>query len=270
MAFLPCLPSIHQSVGTSAKVLYVKGRTHPVHIKYLEQPTQDYIEAAVKTVFQIHRQLPPGDILVFLAGQDDIESMKSQLDLYIRDIENGKYQILVCPLYARLTPAEQNKAFGVAPPNSRKIILATNVAETSITISGIRYVVDTGMAKEKTYHAATGLDSLLLSPISKSSATQRAGRAGREVRVISHLPYRNLFTRLYRTRGHAFACTLSSTTTDCVKRCLQRFRDAAYRMPCCIFWPLGRKMLGTLRTWTDPLMMRVGALRHSLALASEA
>ena len=89
--------------------------------------------------------------------------------------------MLVCPLYARLTPAEQNKAFHLAPPKTRKVILATNVAETSITISGIKYVVDAGMAKEKTYHASTGMDSLLLSPISKSSAVQRAGRAGREV-----------------------------------------------------------------------------------------
>jgi HrpA-like RNA helicase len=69
----------------------------------------------------------------------------------------------------------------MAPPNTRKVILATNVAETSITISGIKYVIDTGMQKEKTYHPATGMDTLLLTPISKNSATQRAGRAGREV-----------------------------------------------------------------------------------------
>ena len=90
-------------------------------------------------------------------------------------------QLLICPLYARLTPAEQNKAFNPAPPNTRKVILATNVAETSITISGIKYVVDSGMAKEKMYHAGTGLDSLMLQPVSKSNATQRAGRAGRQV-----------------------------------------------------------------------------------------
>lgn len=90
-------------------------------------------------------------------------------------------QILICPLYARLTPAEQNKAFNPAPPNTRKVILATNVAETSITISGIKYVIDSGMAKEKMYHAGSGLDSLMLQPVSKSNATQRAGRAGRQV-----------------------------------------------------------------------------------------
>lgn len=68
----------------------------------------------------------------------------------------------------------------MAPPNTRKVILATNVAETSITISGIKYVIDTGMQKEKTFHPTTGMDSLLLTPISKNSATQRSGRAGRE------------------------------------------------------------------------------------------
>ena len=195
----------------SAKVLYIQGRSYKVEIKFLDAPVSDYIEATYKTVFQIHYQLPPGDILCFLSGQDDIEAVRTAIEGYMPSVDRAKKgdvgprvscphsfrsrlrmlvlmlcampdaQILVCPLYARLTPAEQNKAFNPAPPNTRKVILATNVAETSITISGIKYVIDSGMAKEKMYHASSGLDSLMLQPVSKSNATQRAGRAGRQV-----------------------------------------------------------------------------------------
>lgn len=89
-------------------------------------------------------------------------------------------KILVCQLYAKLNPAEQAAAFAPTPPRTRKIILATNIAETSLTIPGIKYVVDTGLVKEKSFQSALGLDQLLSVPISRSSAQQRAGRAGRE------------------------------------------------------------------------------------------
>lgn len=137
-------------------MLYVKGREFKVSTLYLDQPPQDYIEAATKTIFQIHYKTRPGDILVFMSGQDDIEALRAQLESYLPSLDPQKQRLLICPLYARLTPAEQNKAFNMAPPNTRKIILATNVAETSITISGISCVIDCGFAKEKTYHPTSG------------------------------------------------------------------------------------------------------------------
>lgn len=90
-------------------------------------------------------------------------------------------QLVIRPLYARLPPSQQKAAFAPAATNARKVILATNVAETSITIPGVKYVVDTGMAKLKRFHHAAGVEQLLVEPVSKSSAMQRAGRAGREV-----------------------------------------------------------------------------------------
>ena len=143
-------------MNRSAKVLYVKGREHKVKILYLEQAPNDYLEAATKAIFQLHVKSPPGDVLVFLSGQEDIETLRAQLESYIPSMDKTRQTMLICLLYARLTPGEQDKAFNVAPPNTRKIILATNVAETSITISGITYVIDCGLAKEKSYHPVTG------------------------------------------------------------------------------------------------------------------
>jgi ATP-dependent RNA helicase DHX33 len=89
-------------------------------------------------------------------------------------------QITVAQLYSKLSPQQQAQAFVKAPPRTRKIILSTNVAETSVTIPGIKYVIDSGLMKEKRHHSAAGIDSLLTAPISQSNAQQRAGRAGRE------------------------------------------------------------------------------------------
>ncbi|GAA5959117.1 hypothetical protein JCM21900_002563 [Sporobolomyces salmonicolor] len=167
----------------SAPVLFIRGRQHKVTIKYTNEPQEDYLDAALKTVFQIHLSHPPGAVLVFLPGQDEIESLQASIKQYLPDLQDsfpGKGSILVTPLYAKLPAAEQARAFAPAPPNMRKIILATNVAETSVTLPGVKYVVDCGLAKEKRYHAGTGIDSLITESISQSSAKQRAGRAGRE------------------------------------------------------------------------------------------
>jgi HrpA-like RNA helicase len=91
---------------------------------------------------------------------------------------------LACPLFAALPPSQQQKVFDPAPVNTRKIILATNIAETSITIPGIKYVIDCGLAKLRGFNPKIGVESLLLHPISKSSAWQRTGRAGREVSIV--------------------------------------------------------------------------------------
>ncbi|GAA5881642.1 hypothetical protein JCM3774_005706 [Rhodotorula dairenensis] len=167
----------------SAPVLYVSGRQHKVTIKYTSTPQDDFLDSALKTVFQIHAKYPPGSILVFLPGQDEIESLAASIRAYLPDLEKtmpDKAQVTVLPLYAKLPAAEQAKAFVSPAPNERKIILSTNIAETSVTIPGVRFVVDCGLAKEKRYHAGTGIDSLVVESISQSSAKQRAGRAGRE------------------------------------------------------------------------------------------
>ncbi|BGP59678.1 Salivary acidic proline-rich phosphoprotein 1/2 [Rhodotorula toruloides] len=171
-----------------APVLYVAGRQHTVNAHYAEehQPDflqPDFLDAALETVYQIHTCYPPGSILVFLAGQEEIEGLAASIKSFLPSLQKEfphAEELLVTPLYAKLHAAEQAKAFLPSPPRTRKVILATNIAETSVTIPGVKYVVDCGLAKEKRYHAGTGIDSLVTESISQSSAKQRTGRAGRE------------------------------------------------------------------------------------------
>ena len=167
-----------------APILYVKGRTHPVKIYNAKEDVQDYLDGCLKTIFQIHLSAElPGDILVFLPGQEEIQSIQHSIKLYLDSSQNLKHDILTLPLYASLSPSQQSKVFEKAPENTRKVILATNVAETSITISGVKHVIDSGLARERkfyTHKGGVGIDTLFVKPISKSAAMQRAGRAGRE------------------------------------------------------------------------------------------
>ncbi|PPQ97821.1 hypothetical protein CVT26_012922 [Gymnopilus dilepis] len=167
----------------NAPILYVKGRQHPVKIYHAAQPQLDYTDAALRTFFQIHTDQPPGDVLVFLPGQEDIEALKTSIELYAKQLPVDKPGVLVCTMFAAQDPSHTSAAFLPAPPHTRKVILATNIAETSITIPGITYVIDTGKHKSK-HHLSRltggGFDTLLTTDITKSSASQRAGRAGRE------------------------------------------------------------------------------------------
>lgn len=113
-------------------------------------------------------------------GQEDIESLERLVREHASRLPEDTMRLLVCPIYAALPAAQQALVFEPAPPNTRKVVLATNIAETSITISGIRYVIDSGLAKVRAYDARIGMETLLVQPISKSSARQRTGRAGRE------------------------------------------------------------------------------------------
>lgn len=163
-------------------VLHIEGRQHPVDVRYATRPVEDVIEAAFKSVFLIHTQEPmPGDILVFLTGQDEIKALKERCEFQANLLAKDMPKMEVLPLYGQMSIEEQQVAFAKAQTkNTRKVILATNIAETSVTVPGVRYVVDTGRAKIKEYRPHLGLASLLPKPISKSSAMQRSGRAGRE------------------------------------------------------------------------------------------
>jgi pre-mRNA-splicing factor ATP-dependent RNA helicase DHX15/PRP43 len=174
-----------QSYFDEAPLLNIPGRTFPVEVFYTTEPERDYLEAAIRTVVQIHNSEPSGDILLFLTGEEEIEACCRQLRKEtLRYPDAG--ELLAVPLYSSLPPMQQQKIFEDAPgpkysggPSGRKVVVATNIAETSITIDGIVYVVDPGFAKQKVYNPRIRVESLLVSPVSKASAAQRAGRAGR-------------------------------------------------------------------------------------------
>jgi pre-mRNA-splicing factor ATP-dependent RNA helicase DHX15/PRP43 len=173
-----------------APLFKVPGRTHPVEVFYTQEPEPDYVEAAIRTVLMIHRAEDPGDILLFLTGEEEIEDACRKLKIEAEDLTNqdpDSVGPMTCiPLYSSLPPQQQQRIFDAAPapkfpngPPGRKVVVSTNIAETSLTIDGIVYVVDPGFFKQKVYNPRIRVESLLVSPISKASAQQRAGRAGR-------------------------------------------------------------------------------------------
>ncbi|KAI3361314.1 hypothetical protein L3Q82_013498, partial [Scortum barcoo] len=162
-----------------APVFRIPGRRFPVDIFYTKAPEADYLEACVVSVLQIHVTQPPGDILVFLTGQEEIEACCEMLQERCRRLGSKIAELLVLPIYANLPSDMQAKIFNPTPPGARKVVVATNIAETSLTIDGIIYVIDPGFCKQKSYNARTGMESLIVTPCSRASANQRAGRAGR-------------------------------------------------------------------------------------------
>ncbi|KAK5124410.1 hypothetical protein LTR85_001627 [Meristemomyces frigidus] len=163
-----------------APILNIPGRTFDVEMNYSLQPEANYLSAAITTVFQIHLSQPmPGDILVFLTGQDEIEQAEQSLQETAKKLGNSAPELMICPIYANLPTDLQQRIFDPTPPKCRKVVLATNIAETSLTIDNIVYVIDPGYVKENRYTPATNMESLVAVPISRASANQRAGRAGR-------------------------------------------------------------------------------------------
>ncbi|KAL9058269.1 MAG: hypothetical protein Q9162_001868 [Coniocarpon cinnabarinum] len=178
-----CTPTHQKPPGNASQVTaeHVPGRQHPVELTYLPAPVDDVYDAAVEHALSFHLKEPlPGDILIFLTGQEDVESVCSMLVEKSVELPPQVPKLLILPLYAALGPSQQQAVFHPTPRHARKIIVSTNIAESSVTIPGIRIVVDNGLVKVKEHRSSLGLDSLLVKPISKSAAIQRMGRAGRE------------------------------------------------------------------------------------------
>jgi ATP-dependent RNA helicase DDX35 len=165
--------------GNVGRIISLEGRMYPVDVLYLENPAEDYVEKAVQTVFDIHTKEPDGDILVFLTGREEIDTAVQAISERAANLHPRAQSLMPLPLYAGLSTEQQMYVFEEAPENTRKVIFSTNIAEASVTIDGIVYVVDTGFVKLRAYNPSTGIETLTATPISKASATQRAGRAGR-------------------------------------------------------------------------------------------
>uniref|UniRef100_A0A0C9RLQ8 RNA helicase n=1 Tax=Wollemia nobilis TaxID=56998 RepID=A0A0C9RLQ8_9CONI len=167
----------------SVPVFHIPGRTFPVNILYSKTPCEDYVEAAVKQAMSIHITCPPGDILIFMTGQDEIEAtcyaLAERMDQLEASTKNRVTQLSILPIYSQLPSDLQAKIFQKAENGARKCIVATNIAETSLTVDGILYVIDSGYGKLKVYNPRMGMDALQVFPTSRAAADQRAGRAGR-------------------------------------------------------------------------------------------
>ncbi|PVD28898.1 hypothetical protein C0Q70_11493 [Pomacea canaliculata] len=154
---------------------------HPLKVFYTAQTQSDYMFASIVTLFQLHKENPDrGDVLIFLTGQDEIDAAVKMIRSVARDLDHSLPRITVYPLYAALPSHQQLKVFEPAPQGVRKVVVSTNIAETSVTISGIKYVIDSGRVKAKVYNPNSGLDLLRVVQASKDQCIQRMGRAGRE------------------------------------------------------------------------------------------
>ncbi|XP_019200353.1 PREDICTED: pre-mRNA-splicing factor ATP-dependent RNA helicase DEAH7 isoform X1 [Ipomoea nil] len=167
----------------SVPIFNIPGRTFPVQIMYSKSPCEDYVEAAVKQAMTIHITSAPGDILIFMTGQDEIEAtcyaLQERMEQLVSSAKQAVPKLLILPIYSQLPADLQAKIFQKAEEGERKCIVATNIAETSLTVDGIFYVIDTGYGKMKVYNPRMGMDALQVFPVSRAAADQRAGRAGR-------------------------------------------------------------------------------------------
>ncbi|OAX40882.1 P-loop containing nucleoside triphosphate hydrolase protein [Rhizopogon vinicolor AM-OR11-026] len=177
-------------------IFTIPGRTYPVEILYTKEPESDYLDASLITVMQIHLSEPPGDILLFLTGQEEIDTSCEILYERMKALGPKVPDLIILPIYSALPSEVQSRVFEPTPPGARKVVIATNVAETSLTIPGIYYVIDPGFSKQNAYDPRLGMDSLVVMPISQAQARQRSGRAGRTgpgkcYRLYTEAAYRN-------------------------------------------------------------------------------
>lgn len=184
--FFPRAPTIH-----------VTGRMYGVEVYCSKAPESNYVEAAIRTATQIHLYEGEGDILIFMTGEEEIETVCERLEngipYAVDTAQSGagdslsstgvlnivQRRVEVLPLYSALPPHQQKKVFRKTSEGTRKIVVATNIAETSLTIDGVVFVIDSGFSKQKVYNPKKRVESLLVTPISRASADQRMGRAGR-------------------------------------------------------------------------------------------
>ncbi|KAI3452612.1 hypothetical protein Pfo_009276 [Paulownia fortunei] len=165
---------------SNCPILNVPGKLFPVEIQHSSERPKSYLEASLKTAIDIHVREPKGDVLIFMTGQDDIEKLVSKLEERIQNLEEGCcVDAIILPLHGSLPPELQVRVFSPPPPNCRRFIVSTNIAETSLTVDGVVYVIDSGFVKQRQYNPSTGMYSLDVVQISKVQANQRAGRAGR-------------------------------------------------------------------------------------------
>ncbi|XP_057486989.1 probable pre-mRNA-splicing factor ATP-dependent RNA helicase DEAH4 isoform X2 [Actinidia eriantha] len=161
-------------------ILNVPGKLFPVEIFYSAERPKSYLESSFKTAIDIHVKEPEGDILIFMTGQDDIDKLVKKLEERVQSLEEGScMDAIILPLHGSLPPEMQVRVFSPPPPNCRRFIVATNIAETSLTVDGVVYVIDSGYVKQRQYNPSTGMYSLDIVQISRVQADQRAGRAGR-------------------------------------------------------------------------------------------
>lgn len=214
--------------GGQAPLFKVPGRTHPVEIFHTHEPEQAYVEAAIRTTLMIHRAEDRGDILVFLIGEERIEDACRRIKAEADDLFNNDTDAvgpLIClPLYSSLPPQQQQRVFGPAPDPlrpgglpGRKVVVSTNIAETSLTIDGVIYVLDPGFVKQRIYNPRIRVESLTETPISKASAQQHAGRAGRTCPGKAFRLYteKSFMTELQeQTDPEILRCNLANTVLE--------------------------------------------------------
>lgn len=175
-----------------ATVLNIPGRMYPVEIAYLSEPTEDYVRKAVQTVWDLHlkgNRDGSGDVLVFLTGREEIERALYEISELLPTLPNSAPRLNVVPLHAGLSTSDQLQVFQTSERGSRKVVISTNIAEASVTIDGIKFVIDCGFVKIRVHNPVTSLSSLVTQPISFSSAVQRAGRAGRTAPGVCYRLY---------------------------------------------------------------------------------
>lgn len=160
-------------------ILTVEGRMYQNDIHYLTSPCPDYVRGTVETILKIHKKEKPGDILAFLTGQEEVHQAILLLKDFMETAGIESEELKILPMHGSLTHHDQLKAFFHVPRGTRKVVIATNICETSVTIPGVAYVIDCGFIKLKWFAADSQTESLVVVPASQATCRQRAGRAGR-------------------------------------------------------------------------------------------